>query len=322
VGEVCSYGCDRIKSKIDDIEAELSKVDPEHPLIEGLQDLKAQVTRVEEGIENASMSHRDVVDESADISQQFRELGVEEPHLGEAIDQPSRIVAEEEAPHGRVQVDQESLGVELGTRKVTRTTDFADLDIPDETPVLYVLRDVDTGAVMKVGQTTMGSGSDARFSRYDSAGSELGITLELEVNPVTDLKGQKIETPEGRLRAALEDQGHIMPWDYTEPHRYRDVRGLGRGGRLGREGPGTPFEPLPGSSSSRLRREGYEWERGDVPSKGYLQPPSQHSGVSPMTPLKQTEKVLKEYPDETRAEQAERLGISDSTLYWRLREWF
>ncbi|WP_308367695.1 MULTISPECIES: DUF4157 domain-containing protein [unclassified Microbulbifer] len=319
VCEVCSFACGRIKNKIDEIEAHLRAFDPDHPLLEGLDALRQRVTQVEEGIENASVTHRDVVDASAEIAGHFRRLGELEPRLGEALNHPARIVPETGAPHGRISTVD--LGVDTGTRQVKPIENFADLDIPDGTPVLYVLRDRETGAVMKVGQTTMGTNSDARFGRYHTAGSELGIRLELEVTPIANLRGQKIEVPEGRLRAALEDQGHVMPWDYTKPHQYRDVRGQGRLGRLGREGPGVPFESLPSSKYSRLRREGYDWERGEVPSKGYLQHPSRHSGVQPTTPLDRTAEVLRDMPGATRAEQAAALGISTRQLRWRLAEW-
>jgi len=314
--EVCSFGCGRINNRIDEIEARLRQFDPEHPLLEGLVRLKQQVTDVEAGIENASITHGDAVRRSAEIAEAFRRLGREEPRLGDAINQPSRILPDPQAPHGRVQF--RDLGVELDTPDVRPIGKFVELNIPDNTPVLYVLRDIDTGAIMKVGQTTMGSGSDARFQRYHRAGEELGIHLELEVTPIRDLRGQSIEAAEGRLRAQLEDQGHVMPWDYTPPHSYRGP-GMGSAGRLGRIGPGTPFEPLPGSS--RLRREGYQWERGDVPSKGYLQHPTRHTGVAPETPTQQTANVLRDMPDATRAEQAAALGISVSTLSWRLRTW-
>jgi hypothetical protein len=227
----------------------------------GLAEIHQRIADVEAGVENASMSHRDVINASADIAARLRALGRQHPDLGKALDNP-RVFEDVYEPSGtaggpeRIRTDQ--LGAETGPRRVVAAGDHRSLDIPEGTPVLYVLRDRTSGAILKVGRTRAGRHMEARFGRYDSAGRRLELDLELEVTPLTNLRGQSLGTYENNLRAGVEDAGNVLPWDYT-----------GRPGRMGRAGPGVPFEGLPGGS--RLRKQGYRWAtRG--PRRGYLVP--------------------------------------------------
>jgi hypothetical protein len=269
--EVCSVACGNIKGKITDMVDSLPLPPAHAELRKGLLEVRQKVAEVEAGIENASMSHQDVIRNSAEIAAKLRELSSQHPDLGKALENP-RVFAEALEPAGTAggtdRVRTDDLGVETGKRQTIDVNNFKGLDIEDGTPLLYALRDKATGAVVKVGQTTMGRRAETRFGRYRRAGSELGLHLELEVTPITNLRGQSIETPEIKLRARLEGAGHILPWDYTP-------RGP-LGGRLGRPTgtPGTPFESPKGGSP--LRKQGWRWVQ-EGPQKGYYLPPQQPS---------------------------------------------
>lgn len=131
--------------------------------------------------------------------------------LATDVDTQAKVLKDEGAPlEGPVQkLDGDQMGSDLGLK-------------PDQDAV-YVLRD-DQGNVLKVGKT---KGEGSRLSSYKRAGNELDMGLEMEVHPLKP--GVDAEPFEKALRAKMENEGHVMPWDNTDQ-------------RLGREGFGTPFE--------------------------------------------------------------------------------
>jgi hypothetical protein len=122
--------------------------------------------------------------------------------------------------------------------------------LPDETWLSYIIRDKETGAVLKTGETTVKNSKD-RFTVYERAARRTKLTdVEIEVTPIQATNRSEAKQIEYGVRSDLESQGQILPWD-------------NEGGRLERQGPGTPFESL--SSKSSLRKEGYDWNE-----KGHL----------------------------------------------------
>src|SRR5262249_54560230 len=96
---------------------------------------------------------------------------------------------------------------------------------------------------------------------------KLGLKLRLEVREVElpESLGNKVEYYEKQIRQQLDyGAGDLMPWDNTPTP--------GIGPRLGRPGPGTPFEQLPGGS--KLRKLGYRMnDKGIwVPPDGFTAP--------------------------------------------------
>jgi hypothetical protein len=64
--------------------------------------------------------------------------------------------------------------------------------------------------------------------------------VEIEVTPIQATNRSQAKKIEYGVRSDLESQGQILPWDNER-------------GRLGRKGPGTPFESLPGGSSLKKK---------------------------------------------------------------------
>nr|WP_229430014.1 DUF4157 domain-containing protein [Pseudoduganella umbonata] len=284
--DICSFGCGSIKSNLRHMQAALPDTPDGVRLRDQLQEIHTRVVEVEAGIEGATIPHRDVIAASAGIADSLHALGMAEPRLGAAIDNPNvfqRVYDPADVDTaGRPRVRTDDLGGETAPRTSAPIGKVPELKLPngtplpEGTPLLYVLRDKETGAVLKVGETAVGTAAEARFERYRFAAEELDVRAVIEITPVTDLRGRKITDYESDLRARMEAAGHIMPWDYTR------VEGSGGMGRLGRAGPGTPFESLPGSATSKLRRDKWDWERGDTPRKGYLLPPGEGSGTAPV----------------------------------------
>lgn len=312
--EVCSFACGNIRARI----KRLGRGIPaEHTEVhDRLAALEKRVADVEGGIETATMSHRDVIEASAEIGASFRKLGEVEPTLGRAIDDPELAATAYGAPlagrsHSSVRID--NLGVEIGA---TRPVDFGShrhLGIPEGTPILYSLRDLNTGAIVKVGKTFAGSSAGDRFTLYQGAAQELGLRLGLEVTPVTG-RGLRADVTdlEIALRGRLEQAGQILPWDYTP------VAGSGGAGRLGRRGRGTPFEEP--RATRELRDAGWDWDWGTGPQRGYLMPPGGATGVRPPRG-KTTVTALAEYIREgmSNAEIARAIGASNESTVRSLR---
>jgi hypothetical protein len=100
--------------------------------------------------------------------------------------------------------------------------------------LVYVLRDLDNGELLKVGKSTVEK-AGGRFGPYARAGARTGRNLGLDV---LTFKAESFtaEAIEAEIRSTLESQGHRLPWDNTAA-------------RLGRPGPGVPGASIP----ARLR---------------------------------------------------------------------
>src|SRR4029079_9535450 len=108
--------------------------------------------------------------------------------------------------------------------------------------IVYVLRDAQTGELLKVGKTEI-ENFISRFRVYEKAAQDTRRHLVGDAWTVAKDAGRTIETVESDIRANLAAQGHSLPWDNT-------------GKRLGRTGPGVPGTRL----GSRLSKQGYRWE--------------------------------------------------------------
>jgi RHS repeat-associated protein len=110
---------------------------------------------------------------------------------------------------------------------------------PDNS-VLYVLRDLDTGELLKIGKTEAEVKKyEGRFSKYTKASTYTGRNLEIQTIEI-ELSGKAEET-EKIVREKLSSEGEQLLWDNTKQ-------------RLGRPGPGVP-----GTRDSRLKNE-WEWQ--------------------------------------------------------------
>lgn len=269
--EICSLGCGRIRDRMQAMEDTLPNT-PEHlPLRQELADLRQRVAEVEGAIEAGSMTHRKAIDASAEIAARMRRIGEAYPSVGKAIDRP-RAVAETYDTTTGARPGHEPVRTDNLPRASTRPRqevsvhDANSLKLRNGMDAIYVLRDVDTGAILKVGKTVGGRRAAARFETYRRAADDLGLSLRLEVTPVAKTRGVKVEAHESALRARLERDGHVMPWDNSPEHG--PIRPAGgampgpgaptvRQGRMGRVGPGTP-----GDARRAALRESHEWVDG------------------------------------------------------------
>lgn len=260
----CSQACGQLRSKIDDMLDALPPTGHEK-LRSDLEALKAKVEQAEQRLSGGEKS-KEIIAETKAIADHFKALGEQHPSLGKAMNDPKAIVegegAETGTPAARQPLDLSE--IEAGPRQVVDAGDIKSLKFEGDPDVLYVLRDKKTGAILKVGKTT-GNAAPGRLDAYDLAARRLSIELELEVITINTPKGAKVELYEGRLRAQIGAEGHILPWDNTQ-------------NRLGHEGPGTPFEPLAGPSKADVdpetgetlpsMREKLMWdEKGNLVSK-------------------------------------------------------
>ena len=118
-----------------------------------------------------------------------------------------------------------------------RATKFA----RDQQGIVYVLKDAETGELLKVGKSEVSNFTD-RFRFYEKAAHDTGRRLDVDVMTVPKDPSRTVQSVEQEIRSHLEAQGHALPWDQTSR-------------RLGRPGPGVPGTP----PSRRLRNEGYGW---------------------------------------------------------------
>ena len=240
---VCSDACGNVSAKIDDMLQQL----PNDPTYQQLRDdllaLQKEVEALRPRLETGKNTdgnfwkHSEISQAAGQIAKRFEELGKKHPVVGDALNQPSQIR-------------------NLPTREPIRfnpsetITIMQQQGLPDETWLSYIIRDKKTGAVLKTGETTV-KNSNRRFTVYEKAARRTKLTdVEIEVTPIQATNRSEAKEIEYGVRSDLESQGQILPWD-------------NEGGRLGRKGPGTPFESLPGGSS--LKEEGYKWNE-----KGHL----------------------------------------------------
>ena len=331
--EVCSAGCANIKQSMERVIAD-ERTTPE--VRERISALRDRVAAVEQGIENATLSHADVIRNSGEIANAFHEIGTQNPHVGEVLN-GGPIVEGAALPfqdtfemvNGQRRVRVDNLGVEVGERQVVRdvasyepnrvvaedgTVSYQIRDpltgevssFPEGTTVLYVLRDRATGAVVKAGETTFGTaqsgatgGALARFEHYQRAAGRLGLGLELEITPLRLPEGGRANPYERALQGRLEGEGHIMPWDYF-PNQ-----------RLGRVGRGTPFEnPI----RSDLRDQEYFYANEGTEA-GYLVPPGGGRVVTQAQRQQAAVAQLRQNnPAITQAEIARRMNVPKQTV--------
>lgn len=128
----------------------------------------------------------------------------------------------------------EAMGIRTEAVQVLDAAGFSSVELRPGQQALYILLD-EEGAILKVGRTSEGA-ARGRFSVYRRAGASRVEVYPLE-GEVTEAMATRSET---MLRTRLEAEGHEMPWDNT-------------GGRLGREGFGTPGEGVRVSPVSRER---------------------------------------------------------------------
>ncbi|NSL88408.1 hypothetical protein ECE50_016330 [Chitinophaga sp. Mgbs1] len=114
--------------------------------------------------------------------------------------------------------------------------------------VVYVLKDADTGELLKVGKTEASTITE-RFRKYQTAGKKTGRNLVVDALTIDKSNSHTIQAVEKQVRNYFLEQGHPLPWDNTD-------------NRLGRDGPGVPFTRL-----SRKHRDEYKWDK-----KGNLVP--------------------------------------------------
>lgn len=269
--EICSLGCGRIRDRMQAMEDALPNL-PEHlPMRQELADLRQRVAEVEAAIESGSMTHRQAIDASAEIAARMRRIGEAYPSVGKAIDRPRAVADTYDtttgARPGHEPVRTDNLGgASTRPRQDVSVHDAASLKLRNGMDAIYVLRDVDSGAILKVGKTVGGRRAARRFETYRRAADDLGLNLRLEVTPVAKTRGVKVETHESALRSRLEREGHVMPWDNSPEHG--PIRPAGgampgpgaptlRQGRLGRAGPGTP-----GDARRAALRASHEWVSG------------------------------------------------------------
>ncbi len=145
--QVCSAACGTIKQKMQDVIKD-SRTTPE--LRTQLKSLQQRVTTVEQGIENASISHGDVIRESGKIANEFRVIGEKNPHVGEALNKPqifedtyeSRIEGDS-GNHDRIRVnnlDVNGKRLEVEPRQIVDISQYDSLRISEDADILYSSR--------------------------------------------------------------------------------------------------------------------------------------------------------------------------------------
>lgn len=76
---------------------------------------------------------------------------------------------------------------------------------------VYVLRDKNTGEVLKVGKTTGGVNIYERFNKYRRKSQEYGYKVEADFWEVGSSRNAL--DLEGRIRTQMKATGHRLPWD-------------------------------------------------------------------------------------------------------------
>jgi hypothetical protein len=240
---VCSDACGNVSAKIDDMLQQLPNDPTSQQLRDDLLALKKEVEALKPWLETGKNAdgnfweHSEISQAAGQIAKRFEELGKKHPVVGDALNQPSQI--------GNLPTTEP-----IRFNPSETVTIMQQQGLPDETWLPYIIRDKKTGAVLKTGETTVEHSKD-RFTVYEKAARRTKLEdVEIEVTPIQATNRSQAKKIENVVRSDLESQGQILPWD-------------NEGGRLGRKGPGTPFEPLPGGSP--LREEGYKWNE-----KGHL----------------------------------------------------
>jgi Domain of unknown function (DUF4157) len=318
--EVCSWACDAARNKIKAIVDELPAGPESEQLRTELNDLKTDVDGIERRIAQGQANSQ-VADDCGRVARRLQEIGSHESNLGDALNDPSAIApsthGEVPSPTGGQGATADRLrafGAEVGETRTIKATEFGSLAVEPDTELLYVLRDSD-GTVLKVGKTAGDTAIDTRFPRYDLAERRLDMGLTLEVTEITPAAGKTLDFYEGQLRAQLEGEGNIMPWDNT-------------GNRLGRGGPGTPYtpikdepllDPLTGETIPS-QRDAFMWDREGnlVQRDGSPLPEFVRKNAIPTQ--EDVVELLGKHSGDVKA-IAEATGRSPSTVYRWLREY-
>jgi hypothetical protein len=236
---VCSNSCDNVTAKIDDMLENLPDNSAHQKLRDDLLALRREVEELKPRLETGKnpngelWQHSEMSEVTGQIAKRFQELGQQHPVVGKALNEPSQIT------------NALTTGSQTRTFSPSKTaTIMQEWGLDSKTRLVYMVRDKKTGAVLKPGETVV-KNIDDRFARYERAARRTNLEIEIEVTQIPQARNRsEAKAIEYSLRDDLEGQGNIMHWDNENS-------------RLGRQGPGTPFEPLPGGS--RLRQEGYQW---------------------------------------------------------------
>jgi hypothetical protein len=284
--------CGPLKAKIDELLQHVQDSEARRRL----NQLRVEADALEVRMRNGEIPEAaDRLSALRSLGDRLRVIGDADPRIGPLLDAGP---------------DFSRLGITVGEPRIIRPDGVDSLNLPPDSKVLYIVRDQD-GNVLKVGETTAGEPLEARFDRYARAGSRLNLELKIEVRPVTVPEGQGIRAFEQSLRDQVDwGASGRLPWDNTV------LDGLGP--RLGRPGPGTPFEPLPGGSP--LRKQGWYWnERGElVPPGGGPAPSFRRSNAPPPADAVRSRIAAAEGDVEAAAEAA---GVSTRTFYDWLRRY-
>jgi hypothetical protein len=288
----CSNVCGPLKGKIDAILPGVEEPNTRAQLQELRQAADVLESRVRAGEIPEPADRLAAVRELGD---RLRAIGNADPAVGPMLDAPP---------------DFSRIGAPTGEPQIISPGDVASLNLPEGQKVVYVVRDGVTGEILKVGETTAGAPMEARFGRYERAGARLEIDVKIEVRTVTLTEGQGVRGPESALRGQIDfGESGRLPWDNTP------IEDLGP--RLGRPGPGTPFEPLPGGSP--LRKAGWTWNaEGElVPAGGEAPPTFRRANAPP--PRAEIEAMIRDAGGDVDA-AATAAGVERSTFYRWLRE--
>jgi hypothetical protein len=230
----CSAACGQIKGKLDEM---INKLPPGDPLRLKLEKLRVDVDAAEARLTGGEQT-KAIVEETGRIAKEFKALGDQHPSVGKGLDDPNAVKTGEAEPPtaGPKPVDMSEFGAKTDAPQHLTPDEFGNVKLTPKQDAIYILRDAN-GNILKVGKTSA-RGAKNRFSRYKKAGKALGIDLQLEVHPLKR-SGKKAEHFESALRAKMEAEGHIMPWDNTK-------------GRLGRPGFGTPLERGPKAATPEI----------------------------------------------------------------------
>ncbi|MCO6433786.1 eCIS core domain-containing protein [Nitrosomonas nitrosa] len=220
--EVCT-ACGPTKLKLNEM---IEALPPGRGLRRELERLRVIVDDVETRLAGGE-SGRQIVRDSARIAAEFRVLGGIHPSLGRSLQEPQLRQARIEGPEGAVITSTHLRDLDADIVRTERLDieGFGSSSLARGEPAVYILRDSNSGAILKVGVAEKGR---ARFGSYRTAGNNLDLRLQLDIAVVTPRGGRTIRDIEAQLRARLENEGHVLPWDATAS-------------RLGRFGQGTPF---------------------------------------------------------------------------------
>ena len=288
--EVCSTGCGIVREKLDKL---LEKTPPGKER-EGLERLRNDVDAVSARLAKGE-SGAEMINELARIAAEFRELAGQDPRLGRALEEPQ--LARSAEPGGKAEDTTHLADLKAKVKHVETipVEDYPNVPMKQGDKALYILRDSEFGAILKVG---IAENSLDRVTQYVNAGKKLQLKLELDVAIVTPNRGKTILDIEKDLRTRLTEEGNVMPWDNTR-------------GRLGRSDRGTPFVHPVGKDMM--------WDaHGNLVHKGTGAPPPPRASRAASTPEEVAALI---YQGLSNKQIAAQKGVDPSTVSkWR-KKW-